>query len=109
MVCFAPRKIVRYRNGVRVGLDILSWTNAREHGNAFGFVTRRTTQQESAHEAEHRGIDADAEGQSKHGNCCEARVLTELTKTVAAIGKDRAQPVAEALFADLFFELFDAA
>ncbi len=104
-----PGKVVWDRHRVCVGLHILCWINGGEHGDAFGFVTRRTMQQESADEAEHLGIHADAKSESEHGNCCEAGVLAELTDTIAAIGENGVQPIAEALLADLFFDLRDAA
>jgi len=50
---------------------------------------------------------AAAEREGEDGNSGESWRFTELAEGEAAIREDGMQPVADALFADLFFDLFD--
>ena len=67
-------------------------------------MKRQRAQQHGINYAEQRGVCANAERDGR-----EAWVLAELTQAIAAIREDGMEPIAEALFADLFFELLDAA
>ena len=48
-------------------------------------VYRQGSQHDAAHQAEYRGICADAEGQRGNGYCCEARILRQHWQPVANV------------------------
>jgi hypothetical protein len=70
---------------------------------------RQRAKQNVLHNTEDRRVGANAESQSNNGDSSEGRRFAKLAKGVAAIGEDAVQPVADAVRAHLFFELFDAA
>ena len=80
-----------------------------EGNEAGGVFERQGPQEHSIDNGEDSGAGADAESQSSDRHGSEAGIFAELPKTVAAIGQHGMKPSADAFFANLFFDLFDAA
>jgi len=75
MVCFAPCKIVGGGHVIRVGMETLRGFTELITTTRSGVAAWRTSQQESAHHAKHRGVHGDPQRQCDYGSACESRAL----------------------------------
>ena len=65
--------------------------------------------QQQVSKTENGSVCSDADRERKQGSEGKGRRFAELAESETAIGEHRTKPVTQALFADLFFNLFDAA
>ena len=75
LVCFAPTQVVGSGDETRVGMESRRRVHGTNHGDALWVADRRTPQQKSADETEHRGIHGDAQRQREHCSNCESGIL----------------------------------
>src|SRR5262249_28932149 len=100
-----PIEKVRIRNraGSKVRLAL-----AKDY-ELFRMRKGKRPQKNAVYDAEESRVGTDSECENNYGGKSKNRIVAKLAETVTAIGKDRVQPVADPLIANLFFHLFDAA
>lgn len=96
------------RGGKAPGAELIAGKNSGGGEPLRVFVGIRM-EENAIDDAIDGGGCTDAKSESKDGDSGESGGFAELTKTVTAIAEDGVQPAAEALLADLFFDLLDAA
>src|SRR4029077_13974759 len=85
VICRSPGDDVGRGDRSRVGEESLRRIERSNDGHAVGVETRRTAQQEGAHETKHGGVHGDAQRQCQDGDGGEARILAQCAKAIAKV------------------------